>query len=103
MERSSHGFGRISQVAGSAELPRLFAETMRGSAGENPEMHARPEIRERILCAKLRRWARIGSSPHLYPNCSVSNARRNYARLFARHEELARRLGLTPVSAYPPI
>ncbi len=44
-------------------------------------MRARPEIRERILCAKLRRWARIGSSPHLYPNCSVSNARRNYAKL----------------------
>ena len=26
---------------------------MRGSAGGNPEMRARPEIRERILCAKL--------------------------------------------------
>ena len=66
-------------------------------------MRARPEVRERILCAKLRRWALIGSSPHAYPNCSVSRARRNYARLFARHDELARRLGLTLVSAYPPI
>jgi hypothetical protein len=103
MERSSQGFGRISQVAGSAELPRLLAKTMRGFAGGNPEMRARPEIRERILCAKLRRWARIGSSPYLYPNCSVSNARRNYAKLYARHGDLARRLKLSVASAYPPI
>ena len=66
-------------------------------------MRARPEIRERILCAKLRRWARIGSSPHLYPNCSVSNARRNYAKLYARHGDLAQRLNLSVASAYPPI
>ena len=64
-------------------------------------MHARPEISERLLCAKLRRWARIGSSPHLYSKASVSGARRNFARLFARHGELARRINLTVASAYP--
>lgn len=66
-------------------------------------MHARPEIRERILCAKLRKWARIGSNPHLYTNCSVSNARRNYAKLYAHHGDLARRWKLSVASAYPPI
>jgi hypothetical protein len=64
-------------------------------------MRARPEIRERLLCTKLRRWARIGSNPHLYSNCSASRARRNYARLFARYPDLARRLNLTVASAYP--
>ena len=34
---------------------------------------------------------------------SPARARRNYSRLYARHEELARHLGLTKVSAYPPI
>jgi hypothetical protein len=66
-------------------------------------MHARPEIRERILSAKLQRWALIGRNPNVFPNCSASRARRNFARLFARHEPLARRLGLTPVSAYPSL
>jgi len=44
-------------------------------------MRARPQIRERLLCSKLRRWARIGSSPHIYSNSSVFAARRNYSRL----------------------
>ena len=66
-------------------------------------MHARPEVRQILISHKLQRWSLIGQHPHAYPNCSPSRARRNYARLFARHEELARRLGLTPVSAYPPI
>jgi hypothetical protein len=66
-------------------------------------MRARPEISERLLCAKLRYWARIGSNPHLYPNRSVANARRNYAKLYARHGDLAQRLKLSVASAYPPI
>lgn len=66
-------------------------------------MHARPEVREILISHKLLRWAMIGRRPTAYPNCSPSRARRNFARLFARHEELARRLGLTPVSAYPPL
>ena len=64
-------------------------------------MHARPEISERLLCSKLRHWARIGSSPHLYSKASVSAARRNYSRLFSRHADLARRINLGIASAYP--
>jgi len=64
-------------------------------------MHARPEISERLLCAKLRRWAQIGSNPHIYPKSSVSRARRNFSRLYARHTELAHRLRLGIASAYP--
>ena len=66
-------------------------------------MRARPEICERLLCSKLRHWARIGSSPHLHSNGSVSAARRNYSRLYARHTDLARQINLTVASAYPRI
>jgi len=64
-------------------------------------MHARPEIRERLLCSKLRHWARIGSNPQIYAKSSVSRARRNFSRLYARHTELAQRLRLGIASAYP--
>jgi hypothetical protein len=66
-------------------------------------MRARPEVKETLISHKLRRWASIGRCPAAYPNCSPAGARRNYSRLFARHEELARRLGLTTISAYPRI
>ena len=66
-------------------------------------MHARPEVKQILISQKLRRWASIGRCPAAYPNCSPATGRRNYARLFARHEELARRLGLTTISAYPRI
>jgi len=103
MERSSHGLGRIGQVAGSAELPRLLAKTMRGFAGGNPEMRARPEIRERLLAAKMKRWALIGRSPYVHPNCSPTRARRNFSRLLGKYPELARRLGMDALSPYPPL
>jgi hypothetical protein len=66
-------------------------------------MRARPEVKEILISHKLRRWASIGRCPSAYPNCSAARARRNYSRLFARHEEVARRLGLTTISAYPRI
>ena len=66
-------------------------------------MHARPEVKQILISQKLLKHASIGKNPSAYPNCSASRARRNYARLFARHEELARRLGLTTISAYPRI
>lgn len=65
-------------------------------------MRARPQVKTYLLITKLQRWARIGAYPSCYPNCSASIARRNYARLYARHESLARSIGLTPLSAYPP-
>jgi hypothetical protein len=66
-------------------------------------MRANPPIREHLLATKLKRWASIGRCPAAYPNFSPARARRNYSRLYARHEELAHRLGLTMTSAYPPI
>jgi hypothetical protein len=66
-------------------------------------MRARPGVREHLLAMKMRKWASMGRCPAAYPNCSPARARRNYSRLFARHEELARRLGMTLLSAYPPI
>lgn len=66
-------------------------------------MHARPELREHLLATKMRKWAMIGRHPNAFPNCSASRARRNYARLYARNETLARSLNLDPLSAYPPL
>jgi hypothetical protein len=66
-------------------------------------MRAKPQLREHLLATKLKRWASIGRCPAAYPNCSPSKARKNYSRLLSRYPELARRLGLTAVSAYPPI
>jgi hypothetical protein len=66
-------------------------------------MHARPELKQILIGQKLLKWASIGRNLSAYPNCSAARARRNYARLFARHEEVARRLGLTTISAYPRI
>ena len=66
-------------------------------------MRARPQVKTYLIATKLKRWARIGAYPSCYPNCPASTARRNYARLYARHESLARSLGLTPLSAYPPL
>ena len=66
-------------------------------------MHARPQIKTYLLATKLRRYARIGANPGAYRDYSATTARRNYARLYARHENLARSIGLTPLSAYPPL
>ena len=47
-------------------------------------MHGRPQVKQILITQKLLKWASIGKNPSAYPNCS--RARRNYARLFARHE-----------------
>lgn len=75
----------------------------RDSDGGDRIMHARPEVKQILISQKLLKYASIGKNPSAYPNYSSSRARRNYARLFARHEEVARRLGLTTISAYPRI
>ena len=66
-------------------------------------MHARPQIRERLLMKKMQRWALIGSYPSAYPNCSATRARRNFSRLFAKYPHIAERLRMTLTSAYPPV
>ena len=66
-------------------------------------MRARPEIREHLLARKMQRWALIGRYPSMYPNFSPARARRNFMRLIARHPELARRLRMGPLDAYPSL
>ena len=64
-------------------------------------MRARPQIRERLLAAKMKRWALIGRNPSVFPNCPASRARRNFSRLLAKYPEIAKRLHLDALSAYP--
>jgi hypothetical protein len=66
-------------------------------------MRGRPQVRQHLLAAKMKRWALIGRNPSAFPNCPASRARRNFSRLFTKYPELAERLGLTPLSAYPPL
>ena len=66
-------------------------------------MRARPEIRQHLLARKMQRWALIGRYPSAFPNCPASRARRNFSRLLAKYPKIAERLGLTPLSAYPPL
>ena len=66
-------------------------------------MRAKPQLREHLLATKMKKWAIIGRCPSAYPNCSPARARRNFSRLMGRYPELARRLGMTAISAYPPL
>jgi len=88
-------FGGQDQIAGHTKLPSLMEEI--------EKMHARPEVREILIAGKLKRWALIGQHPHAYPHCSPARARRNFSKLFSRYPQIAQRLRLNAVSAYPPI
>ena len=66
-------------------------------------MRARAQVREHLLATKMRKWALIGQHPFVDPTCPPARARRNFARLCARYPEIARRLGMSPLSAYPPL
>lgn len=66
-------------------------------------MRAKPQLREHLLATKMKRWALIGRCPSAYPNCSPERARRNLSRLMSRYPELARRLGMDALSAYPAL
>lgn len=63
-------------------------------------MHARPQVREILIAQKLRKWRLIALHNFVDPTCPPSRARRNYQRLFAKHSELAKRLGLSITSVY---
>jgi len=63
-------------------------------------MHARPEIRERLIERAMRRWCRIAKYPGLDPRYTAGKARRNFWRLIKAHPETAQRLSLSPVSVY---
>lgn len=99
-------FSRLRLASSAGRMDRIATTTGKSHARlcwRKSKMHARPEVREILIGHKLWRWALIGKNPNAFPNRPASRARRNYARLFARYEALARRLGLTPVSAYPPL
>jgi hypothetical protein len=120
VEQSFGRSGKLSQFAGQTKLPSLLQKVALSSAAPKVEssrerasepvrwrkienMHARPEIREILIAKKMRRWAMIGQHPFVDPTCSPARARRNFARLLARHPDLGRRLNLTVTSAYPPV
>jgi len=63
-------------------------------------MHARPQIRDILIAKKLRRWLLIAQHPFVDRSCAPSRARRNYWRLFARHPQIAAKLGMTIGSVY---
>jgi hypothetical protein len=65
-------------------------------------MRARPEIRDILVAKALRRWLLIAHHPFVDRSCPPARARRNYWRLFAKHSELANRLGLSITSVYTP-
>ena len=66
-------------------------------------MRARPEVRAILICHKMRKWSLIAQYPQMYPTQSASRARRNLLKLLTRYPDLARRMNLTLVSAYPPL
>jgi hypothetical protein len=65
-------------------------------------MRARPEVRDILVARALRRWLLIARHPFVDPTCPAVRPRRNYQRLFAKHSELANRLGLSISSVYTP-
>ena len=81
----------------------ILARKAQSFAEEKENMNARPEIRRILLAKAMQRWALIGRNPTAFPNSSPSRARRNFSRLLAKYPELAQRLGLNIVSAYPSI
>jgi len=66
-------------------------------------MRARPQLRQHLLARSMQKWALIGRHPSAYPNCPASRARRNFARLLAKYPQIAERLGIDALSAYPPL
>lgn len=47
---------------------------------ENPKMNARPQIREKLLERKMRRWRDIARYPLLDVRCPPARARKNFWR-----------------------
>lgn len=64
-------------------------------------MNARPQIREKLIEVKLRRWCSIARYPQHYSCCSAAQARRNFWRLCKAHPDVMRRIGYSEVSVYP--
>jgi hypothetical protein len=63
-------------------------------------MHARPEIRQRLIEIKMAKWCRQARYTYLGPGCPPARARKNFWRLIKAHPETAQRLGYTATSVY---
>jgi hypothetical protein len=62
-------------------------------------MRARPEVKETMIAAKIRRWRTIAKNPQGF-DINPSIARRNYWRLCKRYPEIMEKLGFTITSCY---
>jgi len=62
-------------------------------------MRARPEVKEAMIAAKIRRWRTIAKNPQGF-DIPPAIARRNYWRLCKRYPEIMEKLGYTSTSVY---
>jgi len=62
-------------------------------------MNCRPEIRDYLLAARMRRWLEIIRCPLLDTTVPRWKARRNYWALVRRYPQLAARIGYTAALA----
>jgi len=61
-------------------------------------MRARSEVRDGLITFKIKRWKTIALNPSAFGGYSVTQARKNYWRLCARHPEIMKRFGLSELS-----
>jgi hypothetical protein len=106
--------GRVVGLGGHTKLPCLLQKLSPKSSREKRRtgvskeesrktMRARPEVRDILIAHKLRYWSLRAQYPTAFPNCSTSRARRNTLRLLAKYPQIGKRLGMTVLSAYPPL
>lgn len=60
-------------------------------------MNGRPEIRQRLIEIRMRKWCMLAKYPR---GCPPARARRNFWRLIKAHPQTAQRLGYTATSVY---
>jgi len=63
-------------------------------------MHCRPEVMPILVERRMKKWRSILRCPIIAPGCKPARARRNLLRLLARHEAIAKKLGLTIAGIY---
>lgn len=102
--------GNVADPADHAKLPSLMQNRLSRPVAKNAapierkiELNARPQIRDHLLARAMQKWALRGRYPSAYPNCRASRARRNFSRLLAKYPQIAERLGLNALSAYPSL
>jgi hypothetical protein len=89
-------FQQVIDTAGSSPA----GVDRRGSALRLSLASCAAQIRDILVAKKLKRWLLVARYPFVDRTCPPSKARRNYWRLFAKHSELATRLGLSITSVY---